>query len=230
MGSPWLGAARIMIENDDKELIHGEVTTSVSVGTANQTEGEGSPSEPEITKETLPLREVPLNHYSKVRLTYGITKSIGNYEFVRADVSAEDFCHPDQKQECWDNLDKEVSLRISKVMDNVEKFRNTKPVSTSHSSGTLDGIETVAPRDPEIEELRKLIWQQMVIQAKFGKIKLTSAIEKMKKAELTVEFCKKLLESLEKNDVSFFLGREINGSSDDETAFESDVIEASFEA
>lgn len=203
------------------ETVSGEITTTVSVGASSVTTGEGSPSEPDISKEKLPVRELPSHAYSKVGLNYGITRSIGNYEFIRIDVNAEDYCLPDEKQNCWDILDTEVSVRISKILEHVEKFRNTKNVKTMFSEPVTQTADT------EVEQLKKQIWKQLTLLSRFGKVKLSAAVEKMKKTELTVDFCKILLEQLEKRDVSFFLGKEISDGEPD--AFENDAIENSFE-
>jgi hypothetical protein len=97
--------------SDDQTIKTGSVTTTVSAGSKKDTQAnvEGSQGNPHVEKDNLPSKEFVGNNYSKVGLTFGITKSLGNFEFLRIDVVAEDFCEPSKKVEALDEINKLAS-------------------------------------------------------------------------------------------------------------------------
>ena len=92
--------------DNDQTIKTGSVSTTVSAGSKKDSAAniEGSQANPITEKSPLPSREFSGNNYSKVGLTFGITKSLGNFEFLRIDVVAEDFCAPDKKVETLDAI------------------------------------------------------------------------------------------------------------------------------
>lgn len=103
----------------------GSVTTTVSAGSKKDTQAnvEGSQANPATSKDMLPTKELPVNH-SKVGLTFGITKSLGNFEFLRVDVTAEDFCEPDKKVETLDALNRVTSeYAVRAVQEGMEYLK-----------------------------------------------------------------------------------------------------------
>ena len=104
----------------------GSVTATMSAGTKKDSTAnvEGSQAHPQMQKDMLPPREVPAL-YSKVGLTFGITKSLGNFEFLRVDVTAEDFCAPDKKQETLDALNVVTSdYAVRSIQQGMEYLKN----------------------------------------------------------------------------------------------------------
>lgn len=202
------------------EIKHGSLTITQSVGNMDSV-GEGSPMNAEVTKENLPPKKTrgrpkgvknanPTVHtsalekpWSKVRLGYGVTKSIGNFEFVRIDVSAEDYCLSDEKQKTWDELDTVVSERIQKCISEYERFRASKHIQPSREV-IVEGTSTVS------EESRKLLNKLIMNAARFGKIRYSQSLEKIKKI-VTEEQALSEISKLENQDYSFFEGDD-NGS------------------
>jgi hypothetical protein len=209
--SNGIGEIRTMIDEiESKEDCEaGQITTSISVGNSHSI-GDGSKNEPEVIKERMPLREIPRDNYSKVRLTYGVTKSIGNYEFIRVDVSAEDFCHPEDKQAAYDNLDKEIDIRMQRILANVERFRNGKEIKSSKGIELppQENGQKIEEYDVEMYELKKKIHQEILLLAKMSKINYQNAITKLKRYPMTKPFYLQLLSDLANNNISFFLGND----------------------
>lgn len=198
--------------DEPKIMLNGEATTSISIGNS-QSVGEFSQENPVIVKDKLPATQVKSNNYSEVALSYGLTKSLGNFEFIRCDVWVKDFCDQDKKQECWDNLNKEVTVRLEKVLQDIEKF---KPVQQS-----LQPKQTGIELPPLLEEqeinqaekIKKAIHKEVFRLAKAGRIKYHFAIKKLQEATLSDDFSLDLLAQLLDNNITFFIG-DNNGNSE----------------
>ena len=176
---------------------NGKITETVSVGT-RESVGEGSQENPNLKKEMLPPKDVP-EKYSKVILSYGMTKSIGDFEFIRIDIGAEDFCARDKKQETWDELHKEVSLRIEKILKDTESIRNEASISKPKTGVELKEI------DPAFLEKKKTLNRMILNAAKFGKIRYQVAVDKLKSIELNSDLCDKLINDLNEKSYDFFI-------------------------
>jgi hypothetical protein len=136
---------------------------------------------------------------------------LGNFEFIRCDVWAKDFCEFDKKQECWDNLEKEISSRLEKVLKDVTSFIGEK-AQVSVPSDLPPLLEQVEqPKEGEAStELKKCIHKEVFRLAKLSKLKYNFAIQKLKETKLDHVSATTLLEQLTNNDVSFFVGESIN--------------------
>lgn len=202
---------------------NGEVVTSVSVGN----DAVVAQEKPILTKEKLKAKEVPVDS-SEVAISFGLTKSLGNFEFFRCDVYAKDFCAIDQKQKTWDLLEKEVSERLEKVLNNMDKYRSA-PVGSVTFIKELPPLEEVIKeikeetkenKDP-FYEFKKSIHMELLRLSKLGKFKpyggLTYAVTNLKGSNWTEQFAEDLLTQLKNDDISFFIGVS-NGST---TEFES---------
>lgn len=107
----------------------GQVTVTASTGTKKDSEAnkDGSQANPVLEKEyVLPPRRFQETNYSKVGLTIGLTKSLGNFEFLRVDVYAEDFCEPEKKTETWDALHDLAGEYCYRVATNIESYISEK--------------------------------------------------------------------------------------------------------
>jgi len=189
----------------------GKVLTSISVGTAKEV-GEGTQEQPILVKELLASSHVT-PCYSEVSMSYGATKSLGNFEFIRCDVWAKDFCEFDKKQECWDNLEKEISTRMEKVLNDVTKFIGEKAQVSVPSNDLPPLLEQTEPIQKEGEasiELKKCIHKEVFRLAKLGKLRYNNAIQKLKETKLDYNSATILLEQLTNNDISFFVGEDKN--------------------
>lgn len=112
--------------SDETTTKQGSVTTTVSAGSKKDSTAnvEGSQAHPNMQKDMLPPREVPAVH-SKVGLTFGITKSLGNFEFLRIDVTAEDFCAPEKKVETLDAINVVISdYAVRALQQGMEYLKN----------------------------------------------------------------------------------------------------------
>lgn len=218
-------------------MMNGQAVTSISIGTADSV-GENSPGNPILIKEKLKPKMVKEN-YSEVSLSFGLTKSLGNFEFMRVDVFAKDFCASDKKQECWDLLDKEILERLEKVLANVEKYRSTPVGLLTVNSVPLPPLEDeknevaipLPPLENEVKvktddllELKKLIYKEVKRLAIAGKFKFNFAVQKLSEVQFTKEFAQDLLSSLERDDVKFFTG-EANGASESQSCGSEDSRE-----
>jgi hypothetical protein len=192
----------------------GKITTSTSKGRKDLIE-----NILEITEERLPNRE--LINPSKVTLAFGVTKSVGNFEFVRFDVGAEDFCETRKKQETWDNLEAEVSKRMEKLISNIKQYETPEVKESAGSSlPPLDEVpEVVEKKGNAPEVLRKEIHKEVLKLAKLSKINYIFAIRKLQEVIIDEDFGTKLLKELQNNNLTFFTGvnngePETNGSED----------------
>jgi plasmid maintenance system antidote protein VapI len=215
----------------------GEATTTVSIGQASTT-GEGSPEKPVVIKEVLPPKEFTHARNAEVSLSYGITKSLGNFEFIRVDVWVKDFCESERKQECWDKLETEALKRLEKVLTNIDKVKTLIPSSPNHNPEVGNMVED-SPLGMELipapiveekkaegdasEEIRKCIHKEVLRLAKLSRIKYKMAVEKLRESKLDHDFATALLEQLANNDVSFFVGEEENGNTKSEASSVEDI-------
>jgi hypothetical protein len=139
--------------------------------------------------------------WSKVRLGYGLTKSIGDFEFVRIDVSAEDYCPRDMKQQAWDALDVMVSERIKKCLAEYEQFRSSKHIRPANEI-ILEPLESTE-QNPIVNETKKMINKLLLNAAKFGKVGYAAAVEKMKTVT-NEDIGQQIIKQLENTDYTFF--------------------------
>ena len=187
----------------------GKVVGTISAGSKND-EGEGSPSEPHTVETLREPVEVP-QRYSKVMLSFGITKSLVNFEFARIDVGAEDFCAPEDKDEAWTNLSLSVGACLEKLIGEIDTFRAAKsPIKTPPQAPTTPPL--VAPLEPKKAagdatfETRKVLHSEIKLLANQGLLVYREAIEKIQNTTLNESFALTLLTALRSNDVSFFKG------------------------
>ena len=113
----------------DEVTKQGSITQTVSAGSKKDTVANktGSQADPDVSKDySLPPRRFQDTNYSKVGVTFGLTKSLGNFEFARIDVSAEDFCDPSKKKETWDELSKLASEYAFKAAADVDAYLTDK--------------------------------------------------------------------------------------------------------
>jgi hypothetical protein len=209
----------------DEMMVSGSVTVTQSVGN-RQSVGEGSPQQADVTKEKLPAKIIqePKKRgrpkgskndsakaevhtrapeaWSKVRLGYGVTKSIGDFEFVRIDVSAEDYCPPRLKQQTWDELDVVVSERIKKCLSEFEQFRSSKHIRPVNEV-ILEPIDNTEEQKPIAQDTKKMINKLLLNAAKFGKIGYAAAVEKMK-AVTNEDVGQQIIKQLENTDYTYF--------------------------
>jgi len=208
-----------------EEIKHGTITVMQSVGN-QQSVGEGSPEHAEVTKENLPPKKTRgrpkgstknkvgdtvvneiVQPMSKVRLGYGVTKSLGNFEFIRIDVSAEDYCFQNEKQKAWEELDVIVSERIQKCISEYERFRSSKYITSSNEVAVTSETAPDNGGDPVKEESKKFLTKLIMNAAKFGKIGYAASLEKSKSITSEIE-AQKVITQLESQDYSFFEERQ----------------------
>lgn len=105
----------------------GRASTMVSAGSKyDAAENKpGSQGDPEVEREIREEREVPVV-YSKVAVTLGMTRSLGNFEFARVDVTIEDFCAPDQKKETFEALHKDATAMVGGVVKDIDAYLKKK--------------------------------------------------------------------------------------------------------
>lgn len=109
----------------EETLAQGKVIVTASAGTKKDGEANkpGSPGDPKVEREVpLPQRRFPNGEFSKVGLTFGLTKSLGNFEFARIDVYVEDFCAPDKKVETLDEINKIASDYTFRISKDIEQY------------------------------------------------------------------------------------------------------------
>lgn len=96
----------------------------------------GSQADPYLNRDySLPQRKFQETNYSKVGLTLGLTKSLGNFEFARIDVYAEDFCEPSKKQETWDGLNDLATKYVVKTVKELEDYIKDKKATAGKGMG-----------------------------------------------------------------------------------------------
>jgi len=115
-----------------KKVVSDTVTTTLSVGSKKHT-GPGTESQPEVTKTKTNHREVCTESMARVAGTWGITKSLGNYEFARVDVQIEHYCEKGKETQKIIELEQIACDYLSvMVMDVAEKiFKEKKLKDTS---------------------------------------------------------------------------------------------------
>lgn len=109
--------------------VQGKVIVTTSQGTKKEAEANvaGSNADPVVQIERdLPVRRFGEADYSKVGLTFGLTKSLGNFEFARIDVSIEDFCAVDKKVETLDQIKKLTSEYVYKEAQAIDAYKAEK--------------------------------------------------------------------------------------------------------
>ena len=113
-----------MAKKDDK-IVQGRVVAIASTGSKRQSESNepGTQSDPAVIEDRpMPQRQLPENKYSKVGIVLGVTKSLGNYEFARADVTVEDYCEPDKKEETLKSVNKIAESYLRGITTNIDKY------------------------------------------------------------------------------------------------------------
>lgn len=126
-----------MAKKDDK-IVQGRVVAIASTGSKKQAEADepGTQSDPAIIEDRpTPQRAFPEGKYSKVGVTLGVTKSLGNYEFARADVTVEDFCEQDKKEETLKAVNKIAEAHLRGITTNIDKYVAEKKKPKTESLG-----------------------------------------------------------------------------------------------
>lgn len=105
----------------------GKATIRASAGSAADAAADkvGSQSDPEVEELLREERELPALH-SKVGLTLGMTRSLGNFEFARVDVYVEDFCETDKKKATFEALHKEATAMVGGVVKDIDAYLKKK--------------------------------------------------------------------------------------------------------
>lgn len=116
------------VEEEVVSNVQGQVSVSVSSGTKkdSQANKENSSAVPLVTRTPLEPKQFRDGQYSKVGVNFGLTMSLGNFEFAKIDVSCEDFCAPDEKKETWQALSKEATNYLFSAAKNVKSYLNEK--------------------------------------------------------------------------------------------------------
>lgn len=118
-----------MTNEHDEVTKQGQATVTMSRGTKKETEANtpGSQADPVMIKDfALPQRRFQETNYSKVGLTMGLTKSLGNFEFARMDVYVEDFCEVDKKRETLDAINRAATDYVVKAMIELDAYIKDK--------------------------------------------------------------------------------------------------------
>jgi hypothetical protein len=176
-------------DNTPPEMVNGKVTISVSL---QESPGGDAKSEPIIEKQVLPPR--PVQPFpSKVTFSMGYTKSFGNYEFLRVDVSAEDYCDPENKKQTWEHLETVTTEKIKEVMTTIEKQRN------AHN-------QLPEKKGDASQDSRRLIHGFIINLSKQGRLDYKSCIEKLRNTELMEDLAQDIIAQLKDGDFTFFGG------------------------
>jgi len=96
-------------------MVNGKNTTSIEF------KDTGEVVACEVEKE--PRRRFEGEFPSKVGVNLGVTKTIGNYEFIKVDCTFDDYCYPEDRAEMFDSLLSEACERIASVVENVDKYK-----------------------------------------------------------------------------------------------------------
>lgn len=118
--------------------VQGKVIVTTSQGTKKEAEANvaGSQADPVVQNERdLPVRRFGEADYSKVGLTFGLTKSLGNFEFARIDVTIEDFCAVDKKVEALDQIKKLASEYVYKEAQAIDAYKAEKAAPKKEKLG-----------------------------------------------------------------------------------------------
>lgn len=77
--------------------------------------------DPTIGRDLLPPRTLPPGA-SKVRISLGMTKNLGNFEYARMDVAIEDICEatPEARTACFDGIKGEARAMLSSLIARVD--------------------------------------------------------------------------------------------------------------
>jgi hypothetical protein len=97
----------------------GRVEIRQSVGSKGETH-EGTDSHPIVHQEVLNT-QVNQSNTSQISVSLGLTKSLGNYEFARVDVTVTEPCSPESKDEKFAELYKIASGYVAKVNADISK-------------------------------------------------------------------------------------------------------------
>ena len=74
------------------------------------------------------LRPTTANTTTKVSCNVGVTKSIGNYEFVKIDCGFEEYCGSEEKHEVFDSLATQAMDRLTHFIENMDNVKRNLAV------------------------------------------------------------------------------------------------------
>lgn len=111
----------------------GKTVATASAGTSTDTamNAPGFQANPDVDTQMRAPRDFPAGQYSKVCLSLGLTKNLGDFEFARIDVGIEEFCDPtlEARTETFTALQAEAKVILANL---------TKRIA-SRSGGPLNG-------------------------------------------------------------------------------------------
>lgn len=113
---------------ETKKRVRRKAVTEASVGNKDEArDGKpGSESHPVVDVEHGPDREVDLRDHCLVGVSFGLTRSMGNYEFARIDVRVEDWCPRSEKDAKYEELRSFCSTKVNMVSAQITGYVNAK--------------------------------------------------------------------------------------------------------
>lgn len=97
--------------------VHGEISTSMCVSD----EHGGTIGKPIVKKHTLDAEDIFLDTHSETSLSLGMTKSLGNFEFVKVMVSMKQYCKKGEEQQSLERSEDVCSKYIDKLLKDANK-------------------------------------------------------------------------------------------------------------
>lgn len=184
-------------------LRRGKMSSSYSLSKTNDL-GLGSQDAPILNREEL---DSEINAADidliKLSLSVGITKSLGNYEFLRVDAACEHYCEKESRVETWKFLEQELGKKVKEVISNLTNSNtNLKPVPNSSSY------------EIRLNQQKKRLNDLILLLSDKKLLDRNSAIQKLKEEsdKIDINFCEQLIKQLQSNNFSYFKEEQIEFS------------------
>ena len=112
-----------------------------------------------VAKELMqePRPPVEGERLAKVGVNLGITKSVGNYEFIKVDCYFEDYCESDKKQELFDRLLCEAKESLSVFVENFPRTQRMLAKGVTLARSVENG------EDPACKQTKFVLFEEMKI-------------------------------------------------------------------
>lgn len=114
----------------EMETVTGKEVVTHSAGTKQEGDAnvQGSSSDPEVKTYMREPQEFLPKSYSKVTISLGMTKSLGDFEFARVDVEIEEYCDatPEARKECFTKIDGEARSMMMTVANRIRQVRGAR--------------------------------------------------------------------------------------------------------
>ena len=119
-------------------MINGQETKTVQFKQMGEVVAEDTQKQPRDPRQGEELKKVTVN--------VGLTKSLGNYEFLKVDCSFEDFCAADERKKMFGSLLQEATECVSHVVEHFPAYQRTFAIGTCVERYVKEGDRPATPK------------------------------------------------------------------------------------